>query len=147
MNCPIVNLDFASIALSSLSENPFKNFRNLTTVHRAWGIIVLLNGALIEHSREVPLFYSLSLSVSILPGSHKLNLQGLSHLSIFLSVTLILTFLAAMVDVGDFKYVAEGFLVPTISLFGLLGNLLTVIVLRDHREVRVASGAESKVHC
>ena len=40
-----------------------------------------------------------------------------------------------MVSVGGFEYVANGFLVPAISLFGLLGNLLTVIVLRDHREV------------
>ena len=43
-----------------------------------------------------------------------------------------------MVSVGGFEYVANGFLVPAISLFGLLGNLLTVIVLRDHREVSQA---------
>ena len=46
-----------------------------------------------------------------------------------------------MVSVGEFKYVAEGFLVPAISLFGLLGNLLTVIVLRDHREVGQSGGS------
>ena len=50
-----------------------------------------------------------------------------------------------MVSVGEFKYVAEGFLVPAISLFGLLGNLLTVIVLRDHREVGQSGGSTVRV--
>ena len=58
-----------------------------------------------------------------------------SEFEFFIAAALLPSFDLIMVGVGEFKYVAEGFLVPAISLFGLLGNLLTVIVLRDHREV------------
>ena len=43
---------------------------------------------------------------------------------------------AAALSVATFKYVVEGFVVPLVSVFGLLGNLLTVLVL-NHREVKL----------
>ena len=40
--------------------------------------------------------------------------------------------------VPQIKYVVEGFLVPLIALFGLGGNLLTIVVLHQ-REVKLKS--------
>lgn len=39
-------------------------------------------------------------------------------------------------DVHYFKYVVEGLVVPTVSLFGLAGNVLTMLVL-NHRAVKL----------
>lgn len=41
-----------------------------------------------------------------------------------------------MLNISTFKYVVEGFVVPVISIFGLLGNTLTILVL-NHREVKL----------
>lgn len=41
-----------------------------------------------------------------------------------------------MLNPVTFKYWVEGWMVPVISLFGILGNLMTILVL-NHREVKL----------
>ena len=39
-------------------------------------------------------------------------------------------------EINYFKYVVEGLIVPVVSVVGLLGNSLTIVVL-NHREVKL----------
>ncbi len=39
-------------------------------------------------------------------------------------------------EVPPFKFVVEGVVVPAVSAFGLMGNVLTVLVL-NHRDVKL----------
>jgi hypothetical protein len=104
---------------------------------------------LFQHVRNafaLSLSPSLSLSLSLSFFSLSLSLSLSLYLFFFtfslsLSLSLVISsslsvLVAAMMSGGVFKYSVEGFLVPLISLFGFLGNLLTILVL-NHREVKL----------